>query len=73
MRNDNKGSRMSMSWKTLTSGKLYGENDAKRYRSQAMQIKEEVSNKYRYMYLKIAWHLKTYIDTNSSIEFEKLH
>ena len=28
---------------------------------------------YRYMYLKIAWHLKTYIDTNSSIDFEKLH
>ena len=25
------------------------------------------------MYLKIAWHLKTYIDTNSSIYFEKLH
>ena len=25
------------------------------------------------MYLKIAWHLKTYIDTNSSIDFEKLH
>ena len=28
---------------------------------------------YRYMYLKIAWYLKTYIDTNSSIDFEKLH
>ena len=28
---------------------------------------------YRYMYLKIAWHLKTYIDTNSSIDFENLH
>ena len=28
---------------------------------------------YRYMYLKIAWHLKTYIDTDSSIDFEKLH
>ena len=27
---------------------------------------------YRYMYLKIAWHLKTYIDTKSSIDFEKL-
>ena len=25
------------------------------------------------MYLKIAWHLKTYIDTNSSKDFEKLH
>ena len=25
------------------------------------------------MYLEIAWHLKTYIDTNSSIDFEKLH
>ena len=28
---------------------------------------------YRYMYLKMAWHLKTYIDSNSSIDFEKLH
>ena len=28
---------------------------------------------HRYMYLKKAWHLKTYIDTNSSIDFEKLH
>ena len=28
---------------------------------------------YRHMYLKIAWQLKTYIDTNSSIDFEKLH
>ena len=28
---------------------------------------------YRYMYLKIALHLKTYIDTNSSKDFEKLH
>ena len=28
---------------------------------------------YRYMYLKKAWYLKTYIDTNSSIDFEKLH
>ena len=28
---------------------------------------------YRYLYLKIAWQLKTYIDTNSSIDFEKLH
>ena len=27
---------------------------------------------YRYMHLKIAWHFKTYIDTNSSIDFEKL-
>ena len=30
-------------------------------------------NPYRYMYLKKAWYLKTYIDTNSSIDFEKLH
>ena len=28
---------------------------------------------YRYMYLKKAWYLKTYIETNSSIDFEKLH
>ena len=28
---------------------------------------------YRYMYLKKAWYLKTYIDTNSFIDFEKLH
>ena len=28
---------------------------------------------YRYMYLKKAWYLKTYIDTKSSIDFEKLH
>ena len=28
---------------------------------------------YRYMYLKKARYLKTYIDTNSSIDFEKLH
>ena len=28
---------------------------------------------YRYMYLRKAWYLKTYIDTNSSIDFEKLH
>ena len=28
---------------------------------------------YKYMYLKKAWYLKTYIDTNSSIDFEKLH
>ena len=26
-----------------------------------------------YMYLKKAWYLKTYIDANSSIDFEKLH
>ena len=25
---------------------------------------------HRYMYLKKAWYLKTYIDTNSSIDFE---
>ena len=40
MRIDNKGSRMSMSWKTLASGKLYGENDAKIYRSRTMHIKQ---------------------------------
>ena len=28
---------------------------------------------YRNMYLKKAWYHKTYIDTNSSIDFEKLH
>ena len=28
---------------------------------------------YRYMYLKKAWYLKTYIDANSSTDFEKLH
>ena len=28
---------------------------------------------YRYMYLKKAWYLKTYKDTNSSKDFEKLH
>ena len=32
-----------------------------------------LSTIYRYMYLKIGWHLKTYIDTNSSTDFEKLH
>ena len=31
------------------------------------------TRQYRYMYLKEAWHLKTYIDTNNSIDFEKLH
>ena len=31
------------------------------------------SKYYRYMYLKKAWYLKTYIDTNSSIDFEILH
>ena len=45
MRTDNKEKRMSMSWKALTSGKLYGENDAKIYHSQTMQMKEEVSNR----------------------------
>ena len=29
--------------------------------------------RYRYMYLKKAWYLKTYIDVDSSINFEKLH
>ena len=33
---------------------------------------EVFTPKYRYMYLKIAWHLKTYIGTKSSIDFEKL-
>ena len=32
-----------------------------------------VNFSYRYMYLKKAWHCKTYIDANSSIDFEKLH
>ena len=41
---DNKESRMSMSWKALASGKPYGENDAKIYRSQTTQMEEEVSN-----------------------------
>ena len=40
---EDKGSKMSMSWKALTSGKLYGDNDAKIYHSQTMQMKEEVS------------------------------
>ena len=38
---DNKGSRMSMSWKALTSGKLYEENEAKIYRSQTTQNEKE--------------------------------
>ena len=29
-----------------------------------------ISYPYRYMYFKKAWYLKTYIDTNSSIDFE---
>ena len=29
-------------------------------------------DQYRYMYLRKAWHLETYIDTYSSINFEKL-
>ena len=32
-----------------------------------------LSHMYRYMYLKKAWYLKTYIDANSSTDFEKLH
>ena len=35
----------SMSWNILTSGRLYRENDAKIYRSQTMQMKEEVSKR----------------------------
>ena len=42
---ENNGSRMSISWKALTSGKLYGENDSEIYRSQKMQIREDVSNR----------------------------
>ena len=28
---------------------------------------------YRYMYLKKAWYLKIYIDTDSSVNFKRLH
>ena len=30
----------------------------------------EITLNYRYMYLKKAWYLKTYMETNSSIIFE---
>ena len=42
---DSKGSRKSMSWKALTSGKPYGENSAKIYRSQIMRMGEVISNR----------------------------
>ena len=42
-------------------------------RNELTRYKDSIYFIYRYMYLKIAWHLKTYIDTNSSIDFEKLH
>ena len=39
----------------------------------SFQLIRGIFHNYRYMYLKIARHLKTYIDANSSIDFEKLH
>ena len=29
--------------------------------------------RYRYMYLKKAWYLKTYMDSSGSITYQKLH
>ena len=36
-------------------------------------VEKLVPNLYRYLYLKKAWYLRTYIDTYSYIDFEKLH
>ena len=63
-----------ISWSILEVSIFHGQKLQTFYMLAYLPSRVVVMNlAYRYMYLKIAWHLKTYIDTDSSVDFEKLH
>ena len=49
------------------------ENFHRKWKMCRVELNSGTSKSSTGIYLKIAWHLKTYIDTNSSIDFENLH